>query len=91
MVLPPGTAATQDRIHPQRGRAKRQIGSKARPRQTTRVALPLPEPPPKGADVPIDILPPVRHATVRRSSPALRVPGSFGVRRPSPGVGRTGG
>jgi hypothetical protein len=68
MVLPPGTAATQDRIHPQRGRAKRRIGSEARPRQTTRVALPLPDPPPKGADVPIDILPP-ELALVRKLLP----------------------
>jgi Transposase DDE domain len=58
MVIPPRTAATPDRTDTRRGRARPRIGSAARPRRTTRVALPLPEPPPKAAELPVDILPP---------------------------------
>ena len=68
MVIPPHTAATQNRTRTERGSAKRRIGSTARSRRTTRVALPLPEPPPKAAELPIDILPP-ELATVRKLLP----------------------
>jgi hypothetical protein len=68
MVIPPRTAATPGRSDTHGGRAKRHIGSKARPRRTTRVALPLPEPPPRAAEWPVDILPP-ELALVRKLLP----------------------
>ena len=68
MVIPPRTTATPERTRVHNGRAKRRIGSTARPRPATRVALPLPEPPPKAAELPIDILPP-ELALVRKLLP----------------------
>ena len=68
MVIPPRTAAAPERIDTHRGRARRRIGATARTRRTTRIALPLPEPPPKAADLPVDILPP-ELALVRKLLP----------------------
>lgn len=68
MVIPPRTAAAQDHTNALCSPAKRRIGSAARPPRTTRVALPLPQPPPKAAELPIDILPPAL-ALVRKLLP----------------------
>lgn len=74
MIIPPHRAATQDRTHAQRGRAKHRIDSTVRPRQTTRVALPLPEPPPEAAELPIDILPPELAPVRELLPPDFRLP-----------------
>lgn len=74
MVLPPRTAATPERIDAPRGRAKPRIGSTARPRRTTRVALPLPEPPPKAAESLVDILPPELALVRKLLPPDFRLP-----------------
>ena len=74
MVIPPRTAAPPERIDTHRGRAKPRIGATARPRRTTRVALPLPEPPPKAAESPVDILPPELALVRELLPPDFRLP-----------------
>src|SRR4051812_24117647 len=68
MVILPATAAAPERTQPQRGRARRRIGSTSRPHRTARVALPLPELPPQATGLPNDILPP-ELALVRKLLP----------------------
>src|SRR3954451_4880424 len=74
MVIPPRTATTQDRTRAQRGPARRRIGPTARPPRTNRVALRLPEPPPEGAELPIDTLPPELAAVRKLLLPHLPLP-----------------
>ena len=68
MVLPPVKSAAAEPADVRRGRARRRIGDRSPRPRSHRVALPLPEPPPKALEAAIDILPP-ELAAVRKLLP----------------------
>jgi Transposase DDE domain len=68
MVIRPSNATAPPSIDTRRGPARRRIGGKSPRPRTTRAALPLPEPPPKAAELALDILPP-ELAAVRKTLP----------------------
>lgn len=74
MVIRPREAAAPEHTDTPRGPARRRIGGKPPRPHGGRVALPLPEPPPKAAESAIDILPPELAAVRRLLPPDLDLP-----------------